>query len=200
LGEPTYRIEDCLQGVIHGDEQAFARLFAQEYPAVYAAAHLVTNNEALAEEVVQDVFLTIWLRRQKLADIKDFKAYLFIIARNRAYKALKKQLAWETLPEGNVLPDENIHLADLESKLRKEQLFNAIEEALQQLSPQQLEVFTLTRQQHKKREEVARLMGLSPETVKKYLAAVSLKIRAYCQAHYPDLLVDMIGLLVLLSF
>src|SRR3954467_4197565 len=68
-----------------GDPQAFRDAFADHHRKVYAAAFGVLNDAALAQDVVQDVFLRLW-RRPTAFDPKrgDLGAYLRLMGRSRA--------------------------------------------------------------------------------------------------------------------
>lgn len=195
MSSDTEITHECLLSVAQGNETAFARLFTAAYPAVYRAALLVTASPFLAEEVVQDVFLKIWVKRQDLPQVADFKAYLFIVARNQAYHTLKKQARWQQLQHQGV-SEEEFADTDLADRMDAEKLLHVYEAAVAQLPPQQQQAYRLSRQQHLRREQVAAAMQLSPETVKKYLAAARLNIRAYCLLHAPELLP---GVMVLCS-
>lgn len=198
--DQPYNEHELLSRIAEGDEQAFSVLFRHEYPAVYNAALLVTANASLAEEVVQDVFLKIWLKRRDLINVHHFRGYLFIIARNQAYRALKKQIRWQSIHTNHEAGDETLHLADLKDNLLPAQIWEIFEEAVSQLPQQQQRAFRMARVKGMKRDDVAAAMNLSSESVKKYLAAASLKVRAYCQAHYPELFTEIAGLLVIMSF
>jgi len=188
-----------LRQIARGDERAFKIIFESSYPTVYKAALLVTASTHLAEEVVQDVFLKIWIRRLDLPAISDFRSYLFIMARNQAYKVLKKQLRWQDLQK-QTADELDMHLTDLEAEREADKITKILEQAIDQLPAQQQTAFRLSKQQHLTREQVARSMNISPETVKKYLAMAMLIIRAYCLKNAPDLLQSIVILMIISSF
>lgn len=182
--------------IAKGDERAFKIIFESAHPIVYKAALLVTASTHLAEEVVQDVFLKLWIRRAGLTAVSNFKSYLFIMARNQAYRALKKQLRWQDLNK-ETANDADIHLMDLEEELEADKIRKIYELAVNQLPAQQQKVFRLSKQQLLTREQVAHSMNISPETVKKYLAMAMLNIRAYCLTHAPELLQSIVILSII---
>lgn len=184
-----------LEQIAAGDEVAFSSFFRREYKPVYQAALMVTASDVLAEEVVQDVFLKIWQKRKKLASVSNLRAYLFIIARNQAYRALKKQVRWQAVNANSSPEEQQIHLFDLEEKLQAEALMKLYNDAIGQLPPQQQKVYKLSKQQNMRRQQVAAAMNLQPDTVKKYLASALLNIRAYCLANAPEMLTGILFLL-----
>ena len=196
--QPPYHEKTLLQQIAAGEEKAFKTLFERTYPAVYRAALLVTASPYFAEEVVQDVFLMLWVKRRDLPGIADFRSYVFIVARNQAYKTLKKQLRWQQLQEESPqTAEEQAHLLDIEERLETAEILRVYENAVNALPPRQQQVFKLSKQQRLSREQVARHMQISPETVKKYLALAVLNIRAYCQKNAPELLQSISALLVI---
>lgn len=183
----VYNEQKLLLQVADGDEQAFRTVFEHLYPSVYKAALLVTASRDLAEEVVQDVFLKIWLKRKELPAVSNLKGYIFIIARNQAYKAFIKQQKWHDLTRRG-LSEEDIHLLDIDEQLEKEKMLAIYEAAVNRLPDRQQQVYRLSKQQGYSREQIAMAMNISPETVKKYLALAIMSIRAYCLSHAPELL------------
>jgi RNA polymerase sigma factor (sigma-70 family) len=85
-----YNEKNLIHLIAQGDESAFAKLFEHYRDRIYSIAFKLTNSTVIAEEVVQDVFFKIWLKRVDLNDIQNFSAYLFIVTGNEVYKVLKR--------------------------------------------------------------------------------------------------------------
>lgn len=75
---------EILLQVAAGNERAFTILFRRYSSKVYSFALKLTRSEELAEEVVQEVFIKIWLNREGLGEIQEFGAYLNRINRNHS--------------------------------------------------------------------------------------------------------------------
>jgi len=165
---PLSNLNELLSLVADGDEKAFGTLFHHYRPGIYSYSFHLLGNSGLADELIQEVFLKVWLNREKLRDIVKFDAWLFIIARNQVFDSLK-QLAKETtarrqmasflVTNGNIVEDQ------LLSKENEERLHHALD----RLSPQQKLVFTLSRHQGLKHEEIAHRLNISRNTVKTHL-------------------------------
>ncbi|WEK35156.1 MAG: RNA polymerase sigma factor [Candidatus Pseudobacter hemicellulosilyticus] len=167
-----------LARVAEGDHQAFASLLEQYHTIAYRAAVRLTDDAWLAEDVVQEVFLKLWLKRATLPDITHFRAWLVTLITNALYDQLRRKSAekdhlagWlqELLPAATQPQEESGY----EELLR---------DATARLSPKQLQAFTLIKKEGYSREETARLMSVSPETVKSHLEQAMRSIRAYCIA------------------
>lgn len=165
-----------------GDEAAFAELFRRFHPKVYQTGIILLKSNEPAEELVQDTFLKVWLRRQELAAVDDFESFLFIMSRNLAYNQLKKyakeRLHVTRMGETGGLSENETDARILDNNYRR-----IMEEAIARLSPRQQQVWRLSRLEGLNRNEVAERLGLQPYTVKEYLATATKLIRAYFVAH-----------------
>lgn len=159
---------DLLALVANGDEKAFATLFHHYRPKIYSYAFHLFRNIGLADELVQEVFLKVWLNRNKLPHILKFESWIFIITRNQVFDTLKqmareaaarKQMAHFLDPEADLVED---HVLTKENEAR-------LQNALNHLSPQQKLIFTLSRQEGMKHEEIATQLNISRNTVKTHL-------------------------------
>lgn len=193
--QPTLHNEkELLKLVSGGDENAFATVFDYYRNKIYAVVLKLTQSTTVAEEIVEDVFLKIWLRRATLNEIENFSAYLFTIARNETYKILKqiaKNYKIVLLSENN----ESLVYNNAEDYLVDKELTSLLQKAIDRLPHQQKQVYKLMKEKDFKRGEVAELLHLQPETVKFHLAQAMKNIRTYCMLH----LNMFIGLSILLS-
>jgi len=168
-----------LTAIAEGDQEAFSRLFYTYKDSVYAQALRLTESEEGAEEIVQEVFLKLWIRREHLPEIQSFDDYLFILTRNQVFTALKKiALRFKTESSWENDRDDAENLT--ESEFLSAEYEQVLKQAIDKLSPQQREVYLLSREQHLKREEIATLLNVSPETVKTHLSRALHHIKSYC--------------------
>ncbi|UYQ95801.1 RNA polymerase sigma-70 factor [Chitinophaga horti] len=172
------------------DEHAFTSLFHRYRNKIYSIGLELTDSAFLAEEIVQDVFLNIWLKRKQLGEVAHFRAYLFTTARNVVINALKKKATEERIARELALPVD-YDTTNYEALLSKE-YETVMREAITRLPARQQQVYRLVREDGLKREEVAALLNISPETVKSSLADAMRSIRAYCKAN-----LDLLGFLLI---
>ena len=174
--------DEIIALIIQGDEIAFAKLFEHYRDKIYSVALKLTQSVTIAEEVVEDVFLKIWLKRSDLINIQNFGAYLYTITRNDVYKALKqiaKNYNIVLLTEKHQLLSHN----DTEDYVMEKEYSTILKKAIDRLPKQQKEVYSLIKEQGLKREEAANLLNLRPETVKFHLAQAMKNIRSFCSLH-----------------
>lgn len=191
----TYNEQEIIRSITHGDEHAFAKLFEHYRDKIYGVALKLTHSTTVAEEITEDVFLKIWLRRSALSEIENFSAYLFTIARNETYKILKQIAKNYKI----VLLAENCEAVaheNSEEYLIGKDYASLLQKAIDRLPHQQKQVFRLIKQEQLNRQEVAEILQIKPETVKFHLAQAMKNIRAFCMLH----LNLLIGLTFLLPF
>lgn len=177
--ESIYGDTALLEKVARNDEKAFSVLFRRYRDQVYTVALRLSGSEALSEEIVQDVFLKVWLKRDALPNIRDFKSYLFIVSRNHIFSALKQLARHQgAIDEFTYLLPRSGNAA--EDVIAEKEYREILRQAIDRLPPQQKQAYLSCREQGLKREEAAALMGIAPETVKVHLAKASRFIRAYC--------------------
>jgi RNA polymerase sigma-70 factor (ECF subfamily) len=173
---------ELLARIAEGDDKAFAPIFHHYRRKVYSYAYHLTGNSAQADELVQDVFLKVWLHRQKIPHILRFDNWLFTIARNQVFdmlknmakeSALRRRMAGMPEPEANLVEDVVL------TRENEEQL----QRALDQLSPRQKLIFTLSRHQGMKHEEIASHLHISRNTVKTHLVQALKTLRDIL--HFP---------------
>lgn len=173
-----------LKAVSEGDEKAFSEIFHLYRNKIYAIAFKVTGSEALAEEVLLDVFLKVWLKRDQLPQITHFTAWLFTVTRNHIFNLLK-QTAMQMAPAPLMEQEEYLlpHADNPGAILQEKEYRSVLQQAVNQLPPQQKKVYHLIKEHGLKREEAATELNLSPETVKRHLSEAMQFIRVYCLSH-----------------
>lgn len=181
----TQRLENetvLLARISAGDEMAFGIVFNHYKNRIYSIAFKLLASTSIAEEIVQDVFLIIWLKRADLADIKNFSAYLFVLTRNNVYKALKQNARYY---KSQILSEEDQLLMhnDTENSVMEKEYNLLLQKAINRLPLQQQKVYKLMKEQGLKRAEVANLLDIHPETIKSHMAQAMRSIRAYCILH-----------------
>lgn len=178
MNKTAYNETILLQQVANGEEPAFRHLFDTYRQQVYGLGLLLTRSDFFAEELVQDVFLRIWISRARLAEVTHFKAYLKTITRNTAIDHLRRmaaeKLAFREMNDQSALPtttNEAI-VREYEALLRS---------AIDALPPQRRKAYLLSRQAGLKNEEIARQMDISLYTVKEHLKLANRQIRAFME-------------------
>jgi len=163
------------------DINAFNTLYWEYHAAIYANALKLIKDPVIAEDIVQEVFVTVWGKRHTIDPEQDLAGWLFVISYHKTIDQLKRKLK-ETLAHKNISISIEDHSILVNADLKEEQLA-AIEEAIDQLSPQKRKVFELCKVQGRTYKKAAEELHISKYTVKEYLSEALVSIRKYVGEH-----------------
>ena len=141
----------------------------------------LTRSEILSEEIVQDVFMKVWEKRDQLPEINYLNAWLRTVARNTCSNYLRN-LAMEKLVMNRYSLQNNSETPSPENDVAAKEYEQIIEAAIHQLPPQQKKVYLLSRQAGKKQAEIADELNISIYTVKEYMKLAHRSIRKYLES------------------
>lgn len=181
-----------------GDENAYISLFKDYYVNLCSYSRRYVGRKDIAEEVVSETFYKIWENREKLKIESSIKAYLFqAVANNSLYhlRKLSKEEKIEDYFKG--VEHENIGFYQLSENLSDQsilmqELTDRINDAVNQLPPQQQKAFRLKRYGGKKNKEIAAEMGISIKTVEMHLSKAMLSLRNNLKEYLPAFLLFML--------
>ena len=175
------KTKDLASRLRKDDINAFNTLYWEYHAAVYANALKLIKDPVIAEDIVQEVFVTVWGKRHTIDPEQDLVGWLFVISYHKTIDQLKRKLK-ETLAHKNISISIEDHSVLVNADLKEEQL-TSIEEAMDQLSPQKRKVFELCKVQGRTYKKAAEELHISKYTVKEYLSEALVSIRKYIGEH-----------------
>jgi RNA polymerase sigma factor (sigma-70 family) len=166
----------------HGDREAFARLFDHFVPRIEAYLSRLGASPATAEEISQDVMLTLW-RKAGLFDSSksSVTTWLYRIARNRRIDAARRDRLDYVDPMDMAL-DEAADDAGLDSALDMQQREEVLRGAIQQLPEEQLSLVKLAFFESLSHSAIAERTGLPLGTVKSRIRLAFGRLRRALEA------------------
>lgn len=172
-----YDEKALLAAIAVGDERAFRKLFDRYKERFYSLVLKMTHCDEVAEDIVQDVFMNIWSKRESLADIDNPSSYFFTAVYRRVYHHYRKVALEKKLLQ--LAPSIKESVNTTEEMVMAHESKNLISQAIAKLPPQQQLVFKLRKEEGFSREEVASQLDISPNTVKNHLSNAINFIRAF---------------------
>ena len=156
--------EQLIARIAGGNRLAMRVLFARFNERVYRFALRLTADEALAEDVVSEVFFEVWRKAATFEGRSQVSTWILGIARNKALDARKARTTdgWDE-DAAHAVADP---AADPEAAYQKKDLRAVMRKCLAQLSPTHREIIDLVYYHGKSIDEIARLTGAAPATVK----------------------------------
>jgi RNA polymerase sigma-70 factor (ECF subfamily) len=183
----TYTENEILHQIAKGDESAFRLLFDEHWQNIYGVAYMLTKSAPMAEDMVQEIFMKLWIKREQFPEVENFRNYLFITARNHIFNELKRRSA-------DILFTDHLseYFLDIketpEKKLLQKEAEQIIGEIIERLPQQQKMIYRLSREEGLSRNEMAERLGIAPNTVRNHLTRALEMIRHELQRDVNGLL------------
>ncbi len=159
---------------------AFENIFNKYQGRIHRMALNYTRSRELAEEVVQEIFLNLWINRIKFGHVETFNAYLFVSARNMMKGAVRKMLSSKNYEADYAANRETVDWT-FDDSIHRDHCKTLIADAMKWLSPQQHEIFRLAKMQGLSLDDVAEEMNISKRTVKNHLTRAMKTMRERLQ-------------------
>lgn len=175
LSSETNTDKEWLLLIADGDEQAFRLLFEKYTSLLFSYVVNFVKSQAIAEELIQNIFIRIWMNRDKLPAIENPKAWIFKIATNECYTFLRNK---EIEKKSYKVLEQRSATEQIVSTGYRE-LEAAIEEAIGLLPQKRRQIYQLSRTEGLKPSEIAAQLNLSVSTVKNTLVTAVEFIRQH---------------------
>jgi RNA polymerase sigma-70 factor (ECF subfamily) len=196
LTELTLHDEKLLFAQIaNDDEKAFRQLFDLYRLKVYYFVLRMVKQENVAEEMVQEIFMKIWISRNTLNTVDNPGNYIFMMARNKTVDHLRK-IANDTKLRDHVKRQISESQDSAYEQILLKESKQLIQDAVGQLSEQKQLIFKLSRVEGHTIDEIAQQLNISRSTVKNHIVEILKHIRAYLGSHSKTM---VIAFMILLS-
>ena len=151
-----------------GEEEAFGRIVHAIYEKLFSFTVSLVRSEAEADDIMQEVFLKIWLHRASFATIENPVGWIHTVIANTASNHLRALLRRELRIKK--LQDQAAPVAGIEDQLDAKFTQSLIDEVVSRLPAKRKQVFLLSRREGLSRKEIASLLNISENTVRNQLA------------------------------
>jgi RNA polymerase sigma-70 factor (family 1) len=176
-----------MTAVKDGDEAAFTALVKRYWKRCHINAYARVNDQDVAEEIVQDVFMSLWDKRNT-SSIQNVSSYLYACVRNKCINhiehKIKEKKYWDYyktfLSEQTIIKHHPIDFSSLEEQL---------DSGIQQLPAKSQLVFRMSRMEGRSIPEIAEALNLSEKAIEYHLTLSLKKLRA----HLKDFIVPIIA-------
>lgn len=171
-----------------GQRLALNTLFVNYYESLCRFAFSFVKNKQEAEELVNDVFLQLWRKREHISIEHSVKAYLFASVRHASLAMLqKKVIVFDSLDDVLQHPQETI---TPEQETAHSELTLLVAQALENLPERTRQVFLLSRFENLKYAEIAQTLALSEKTVEGHITKALAHLRECLRKYYPSVTVS----------
>jgi RNA polymerase sigma-70 factor (ECF subfamily) len=151
-----------------GIKAAYQELFERYAPRIYKFSLSYLKNEQDAEGLVQDVFLKIWEKREKLDSTKNIKAFIFKIAINTIYDLIRRKNIEHAFRDFTQVQENQQSDTTWHAVIWEEMQIN-LDELIKKMPEQRRRIFQLSREKGLSNDEIAKELNLSKRTVENQL-------------------------------
>jgi len=173
---------DLLERIASGDRKAYSILYNQYLSGLYRYIYLFSKSKETSEEIVQEIFVMIWEKRETLTSINSFKSYLYRSAKNLLLDEIRKnQVKAKAAVILKPQTEESHEKAD--ERLIYDEYYKIAEKAIELLPEKRKRIFLLRTREELSLDEIAEQLAISKSVVKKQLYAGISFVRKYMQQH-----------------
>ncbi|NLR66418.1 RNA polymerase sigma-70 factor [Chitinophaga varians] len=171
-----------MTGLCQGDRASFVLLYEQHAGELYRYIYLFIRSREDAEDILQNVFTRIWMKRETLGEVRSMRSFLFRVTRNQVlnyFRSAKVKMRVQKL----MATEDAAENADAGELLQYKQYYELAKDAINKLPKRRQEVFRLSHEGGLNTHEIADQLHISSSAVKQHLYAASDFIRDYLQKH-----------------
>ena len=168
-----------------GSRKAFDQLYHLFFPELYAYCLKCCKSTEAAEEIVQDTFVQLWVKRTEIREAARIRHLLIVMAHNKLINAMRYTAS---SPDYECFVDYNNQLAspaEGDLQLEYEEFLVRLRQALDELPATQRQVVELSRLKGMHNDEIARTIGRSEQTVRNQLSLALKTLRKRLAGHVP---------------
>lgn len=155
---------------LNNDQAAYKELFILLHTRLRQFAYSILKSNEEAEELVSDLFIRIWEKRDQLGIIEAPLLYFYTTSKNLAFNRISKQKRQQSLASEEWLVQLNSVYFDPEQLMMTEEMMRQIRQAVNDLPPRCRIIFKLIKEDGLKYREVAELLHLSVKTIEAQMA------------------------------
>jgi RNA polymerase sigma-70 factor len=168
-----------IESVSRGDEQAFESLFLYYFPRIKGFISGILQNEEEAEDISQDIFVSMWQNRVRLTEIENLNAYLFRVAKNTVFRHIERSLLFRDYQQQKT--ERAVFTSSkndsIEEELYAKELEFLIAVAVEKMPPQRKQIYRMSRINGLSNDEIAARLSISKRTVENHLTLALADIR-----------------------
>ena len=172
-----------LSALKNGDQNSFKWVYTKYFQVIFLYCKKLIGIEVLAEEATSEVFVTLWKKRSIINSDQSVQAFLYRIAKFKAYDYLKKIATDKHLQEQFLLSHNTSNFKSGERLLIEKEQLEAINKLVETLPPQRKAIFKMRYFEGMDNRAIAKQLQISSNTVKVHLVKARQHLRQHLAVH-----------------
>jgi RNA polymerase sigma-70 factor (ECF subfamily) len=168
--------EDMMQGIKAGNMICFDELYRKYSKRLYRFSFSVLKSSEDAENIVQEVFMNLWINRNKIESNSSVRYYIFSIAYHSSVSIIRKRLREEKFIE-HLKQIQDLTQPSSDLQLEYQELDERVNAIIDSLPKRQKEVYLLHRKKGLKYAEIASMLNISVNTIENHMSGALKNIR-----------------------
>jgi RNA polymerase sigma-70 factor (family 1) len=173
-----------LDALVLGDEKAFTLIYHAHWKALFSVAYTTTKSREVAQELVQEVFVSLWVNRNNTTIQTNLKAYLCGAVRNKVFDYYDKQKVRERY-KNTVVQETSLVINSTEETIAFEEISSLVDQQIKTLPETTRKIFILSRIKGFSIPEIATELSLSVKTVEYHLTKALKHLRLHLTEYSP---------------
>ena len=156
---------ELIQLLKESDHAAYTEIYHRYFYLLYVHSYKKLRNEYQAKDVIQDVFATLWFKRESDLQLTNLAGYLYTAVRNRIFDLFAHEQVKSKYIESLNSYLTNHNSVSTDHRVRENQLKDYIEKEIQALPPKMRKIFELSRKDYLSHKEIAEKLSTSEHNV-----------------------------------
>jgi RNA polymerase sigma-70 factor (ECF subfamily) len=172
---PIVNDKVLLDRLTKGDENALNEIYLIYWQDLFLSAYNVLRDKAACEDIVQDLFLQLWQKREVLQITASLRAYLFTAVRYNVFRQIRTGKVRSELFE---YIEERMDVTAADHLLEEREMNLQVARAVAALPEKCREVYKLSREEELSHKEIATKLNISTKTVENQITIALKRVRS----------------------
>ncbi|MEI7422020.1 MAG: RNA polymerase sigma-70 factor [Prolixibacteraceae bacterium] len=169
-------IEVIINRLKRDEKSALDDLFGYYYPRLFHFSKSILKIETEIDDILQEVFVKLWLNRQKIGNVETFNSYIFTITKNEVLNLIRTNIRNNSF-KNELFQRTVVEEFQLQSQLEFNEVKSGIDQVVSQLPEKRRQIFILSRTEGLSNKEIAQQLNISEKTVEDHITHAIKKIK-----------------------
>jgi RNA polymerase sigma-70 factor (family 1) len=171
----VYDEKEVLARLTAGDQDALTAIYTRHWQRLFISANNILKDKQACEDILHDIFLNLWLKREILNIQESLQAYLFMATRYQVFRYIKNNASIREDLFENL--EERLLTTQPDNILQQKEITGIIKEVVDALPEKCRVIYKMSREQQLTHKEIAKQLNISSKTVENQLTIALRKLR-----------------------